>query len=79
MQMIRQMIKESQYRHKSYANAHHIDCNYEVGDKFFFQVKSHKSSLKFGKGDKLSPRFWDLSKLWKGRDQWPIDYPCLIL
>jgi hypothetical protein len=51
------MIKEAQDQQKSYADAHHIDCSYEVGDKVFLRVKPHKSLIKFGKGDKLSPRF----------------------
>jgi hypothetical protein len=36
---------------------HRIDHSYEVGDKVFLWVKPHKSSIKFGKGAKLSPRF----------------------
>jgi hypothetical protein len=36
---------------------HRIDRSYEVGDKVFLRVKPHKSSIKFGKGSKLSPRF----------------------
>jgi hypothetical protein len=57
MKMIRQRIKEAQYRQKSYFYAHRIDRNYEVGDQVFLQVKPHKSSIKFGKGDKISPMF----------------------
>jgi hypothetical protein len=57
MQTIRQRIKEAQDRHNSYANAHRVDRSYEVGDRVFLWVKMHKSSIKFGKGDKLSPRF----------------------
>jgi hypothetical protein len=34
-----------------------IDRSYEVGDKVFLRVKSHKSLIKFGNGVKLSPRF----------------------
>jgi hypothetical protein len=44
-------------QHKSYVDVHHIDHRYEVGDRFFLGVKPHKSSIKFGKGDKISPRF----------------------
>jgi hypothetical protein len=57
MQTIRQSIKEAQDRQKSYVDAHRVDRIYEVGDRFFLSVKLHKSSIKFGKGDKLSPRF----------------------
>jgi hypothetical protein len=34
-----------------------VDHSYEVGDRVFLWVKPHKSSIKFGKGDKISPRF----------------------
>jgi hypothetical protein len=57
MQTIRQRIKEAQDRQKSYADAHRVDRSYEVGDRVFLRVKPHKSSIKFGKGAKLSPRF----------------------
>ena len=57
MQTIRQRIKEVQDRQKSYADAHRVDRSYEVGDRVFLRVKPHKSSIKFGKGAKLSPRF----------------------
>jgi hypothetical protein len=46
-----------QDRQKSFADVHRIDRNYDIGDKVFLQVKLHKSSIKFGKGDKLSPKF----------------------
>jgi hypothetical protein len=35
MQTIRQRIKEAQDQHKSYADAHCVDRNYEVGDRVF--------------------------------------------
>jgi hypothetical protein len=57
MQTIRQMIKEAQDQQKSYVDAHRVDCSYEVGYRVFLRVKPHKSSIKFGKGTKLSPRF----------------------
>ena len=57
MKTIRQRIKEAQDRHKSYVNAHRVDRSYEVGNRVFLRVKLHKSLIKFGKGDKLSPRF----------------------
>jgi hypothetical protein len=57
IQTIKQRIKEVQYRQKSYVDAHHVDRNYEVGNRVFLGVKPHKSSIKFRKGAKLSPRF----------------------
>jgi hypothetical protein len=64
MQTIRQRIKEAQDRQKSYVDAHRVDRSYEVGDRVFLRVKPHKSSIKFGKGDKLSPRFCNIP-LWR--------------
>jgi hypothetical protein len=57
MKSIRQRIKEAQDRQKSYVDVHHVDHSYEVGDRVFLRVKPHKSSIKFGKGAKISPRF----------------------
>ena len=57
MKTIRQRIKEVQDRQKSYADVHRVDRSYEVNDRVFLWVKPHKISIKFGKGDKLSPRF----------------------
>jgi hypothetical protein len=57
MQTIIQRIKEAQDQQKSYADAHRVDRSYEVGDRVFLRVKPLKSSIKFGKGAKLSPRF----------------------
>jgi hypothetical protein len=57
MQRIRQSIKEAQDWKKSYFDAHRVDRIYEVGNRVFLQVKPHKSSIKFGKGDKISPGF----------------------
>ena len=56
MKTIRQRIKEAQDRQKSYVDVHRVDCSYEVGDRVFLRVKLHKSSIKFRKGAKLSPR-----------------------
>jgi hypothetical protein len=57
MKMIRKRIKKVQYRHKIYVDAHCVDHNYEVGDRVFLWVKLQKSSIKFGKGAKISPMF----------------------
>jgi hypothetical protein len=46
-----------QDRHKSYADVHYVNRSYKFGDQVLLRVKMHKSLIKFGKGDKLSPRF----------------------
>jgi hypothetical protein len=73
MQTIRKRIKEAQYRQKSYVDAPRVDRSYELGDRVFLWVKPRKSSIKFGKGDKLSPRFMGPFEMWRERDPWPID------
>jgi hypothetical protein len=55
MKMIKGRLKEVQDRQKSYVDAHRVDRSYKVGDKVFLQVRPQKSSIKFGKGAKLSP------------------------
>jgi hypothetical protein len=79
MQMIRQRIKEEQDRHKSYADAHRVDRNYEVGGRVFLQVKPHKSLIKFGKGDKLSPRFVGPFEVVEKKGTMAYRLACLIL
>jgi hypothetical protein len=50
MKTIIQRIKETQDQQKIYSNVHCVNRSYEVGDRVFLRVKSHKSSIKFGKG-----------------------------
>eukprot|EP00253_Pinus_taeda_P013056 PITA_13056 len=57
VRQIRQRLKEAQDRQKSYADAHRTDRRYEVGDQVFIRIKPNKSTIRFGKGTKLSPRF----------------------
>jgi hypothetical protein len=57
MKTTRQRIKEAHDQHKIYVIAHHVDHSHEVGDRVFLRVKLHKSSIKFGKGDKISLMF----------------------
>jgi hypothetical protein len=42
---------------------HRVDHSYEFGDRVFLRVKPHKSSIKFGKGAKLSTRFMGSYKI----------------
>eukprot|EP00253_Pinus_taeda_P027559 PITA_27559 len=57
VRQIRQRLKEAQDRQKSYADAHRTDRRYEVGDQVFIRIKPNKSTIRFGKGTKLLPRF----------------------
>ena len=47
---------------------HCVHSSYEVGDRVFLRVKSHKSYIKFGRGAKISPRFVEPFNIveWKG-------------
>jgi hypothetical protein len=36
---------------------HRVSHSYEVGDRDILWVKPHNISIKFGKGDKISPSF----------------------
>ena len=54
---IRKRLKEAQDRQKSYADAHITNRSYEVGDRVFICIQLNKSTIWFGKGTKLSPRF----------------------
>eukprot|EP00253_Pinus_taeda_P031488 PITA_31488 len=57
VRQIRQRLKETQDRQKSYADAHRTDRKYEAGDEVFIRIKPNKSTIRFGKGTKLSPQF----------------------
>jgi ribosomal protein L21E len=52
---IRQRLKEAQDRQKSYVDAHRTNRSYEVGDQVFIRIRPNKSTIRFGKGKKLSP------------------------
>ena len=77
MKTIRQRIKETQDWQKSYADVHRVDHSYKVGDRVFFRVKQHKSSIKSVKGDKISPRFVGPFKIVerKGPVAYQLDLP----
>jgi hypothetical protein len=51
---------------------HRVDCSYEVSDRVFLWVNSHKISIKFRKGDKLSPRFMGPFEIFKRKG--PVGY-----
>ena len=54
---IKQNMKSSQDRHKSYADKHRVNKDFSVGDHVYLIVREKKSSLKLGSCAKMSPRY----------------------
>ena len=57
VKVIRDRLKISQNRQKSYANNRCRDLEFEVGDMVFLRISPWKGVLRFGKRGKLSPRY----------------------
>ena len=57
VQVIRQRLKSSNDRQKSYADLKMKDIEYEVGDKVFLKVSPWRKVLRFRKKGNLSLRF----------------------
>ena len=55
--IIRQSMRAAKDRQNSYANQRRRPLDFQVGDKLFLRVFSTRSVMRFGKKDKLSPRF----------------------
>ena len=46
---IRQNLKATQDRHKSYADKHRVNREFSIGDHVYLKVRAEKSSLKLGR------------------------------
>ena len=57
VKVLRERLKISQDRLKSYANNRRRDQEFEVGDMVFLRISQWKGVLRFGKRGKLSPRY----------------------
>ncbi|WMV29887.1 hypothetical protein MTR67_023272 [Solanum verrucosum] len=57
VKIIRDCLKISSDRQKSYADLTRCDIEYQVGDKVFLKVSPWKKNMRFGQKGKLSPRF----------------------
>ena len=55
--LIKERLKVAQNRLKSYADNRRLDLEFEVGDHVFLNVSPMNSIMKFGRKEKLSPRF----------------------
>ena len=54
---IRQRMEAAQCRHKSYADKRRRPLEFQRGDFVFLKVAPMKGVMRFGKKDKLSPRY----------------------
>ena len=57
LKMIRERLKVVVDRQKSYADLKRRYIQYEIGEKVFLKVSPWKKVMRFGRNDKLSPRF----------------------
>ncbi|XP_049348944.1 uncharacterized protein LOC125813488 [Solanum verrucosum] len=57
VKIIKDRLKISSNRQKSYADPKRCDIEYQVGDKVFLKVSPWKKIMRFGQKGKLSPRF----------------------
>ena len=57
IQLIRDRLKESQDRQKSYADLKREPIEYNVGYKVFLKISPWKGVLQFEKRENLSPRY----------------------
>ncbi|KAA3480533.1 reverse transcriptase [Gossypium australe] len=57
VKLIRDCLKATSDRQKSYADLKRKDIEFEIGDKVFLKVSSWKKVLRFRRKGKLSPRF----------------------
>ena len=55
--LIRQCLLTAQSRQKSYADVRRRPLEFEVGDHVFLKVMPKRGVVRFGKHEKLSPRF----------------------
>ena len=54
---IRQNLKATQDRQKSYVDKHRKNRDFSVGDHMYLRVRENKIFLKLQSCDKLSPRY----------------------
>jgi hypothetical protein len=68
MKMIKGRLKEAQDRQKSYVDAHRVDRNYKVGDKYSCG-ETKRAQLSLVKELSCHHDMWDHLKFLKERDQ----------
>ena len=74
VKMIRERLKISNDRQKSYVDMKRKDIRYEIGKKVFLKVSRWKKVMRFGKKGKLSPRFIGPYEVKKKKKMGPVAY-----
>ena len=62
VRVIQQRLKAASDRQKLYADLKRKDIKYEVDDKVFLKASPCRKILRFGKKEKLNPRFFNLMR-----------------
>ena len=57
MKFVRDNLKTTRDRQRSYADNHHRDLQLKIGDQVFLKISPWKGVLRFRRQGKLSPRF----------------------
>ena len=57
IQIVRDRLKIARDKHKSYADKRRRDLQFKVGDRIFLKVSPWKGVLRFGRREKLRPRY----------------------
>ena len=57
IELIRERLLVAQSRQKSYADIRRRDLEFEIGSMVFIRVAPMKGVMRFGKNEKLSPRY----------------------
>ena len=57
IRVVRVNLKTAQDRQRSYINFKRANIEYDIGERVFLKISPWKGMLRFGKRDKLSPRF----------------------
>ena len=70
IKLIRERLKTSQSRHKSYANNRRRELEFQVGDHVFLKVLSMKNVMRFGKKGKLHHKVDIKVMLTTGGENW---------